>query len=464
MRGLYRWSGKWWPGLIPLALLWVFAAWNSTLPVEADLAARSGQSLRDTVLDRMRIAVAGRDVTLSADAFSGDGRRSAVGEVEAVPGVRLVNDGTRLVAEIKPFVWSAERDVVRVTLGGYAPLPASRQRLVDAARASLGGVDVADRISLARGAPPRFDAAALLLVEQLGRLRDGKFVLTDSTLSISGMARDLGGREAVAAALKNLPEGFTVAANELKAPPYVFQANKDPVGNTLTLSGYVPDNAVHAALVTAAGRKFFSEKVIDTIKASVGAPPNFAAAVTRAIGSLSRLSTGTLVVSDREVKISGDALYEAAARQIRENLPRDLPQGWRAVIDVSVKPLASPVDSSVCQQLFKDLLGKARIRFEPNRATIDPDSLGLLDRLTETALRCPGIGIDIVGHTDSDGSADANQALSQQRAQAVIDALVRAELPAERFTATGYGSWQPIAPNDTDAGKAQNRRIEFLVR
>lgn len=464
MRGLYRWSGRWWPGLVPLALLWVMAAWNSTIGVEADLAARSSQSLNDTILDRMRIAVSGRDVMLSADAFSEDGRRSAVGQVEAVPGVRLVTDATRLVAEVKPFVWSAERDVVRVTLGGYAPLPASRQRLVDAARASLGGVEVVDRISLARGAPPRFEAVALLLIEQIGRLRDGKLSLSDTEISVTGMARDLGGREAVAAALRNLPEGFTVASNTLKAPPYVFQANKDPVAGTVTLSGYVPDNAAHAALATTAGRKFFSEKVTDNLKASVGAPNNFAAAVTRALGALSRLSTGTLVVSDREVRLSGDALYEAAARDIRESLPRDLPQGWQTKLEVSVKPLASPVDASICQQLFKDLLGKARVRFEPNRATIDPDSSGLLDRLAETALRCPSSSIDIVAHTDGEGEPNANQALSQRRAQAVIDALVRAGLARDRFTATGYGSWQPIAPNDTEAGRAQNRRIEFQVR
>lgn len=464
MRGLYRWAGKWWPGLVPLALLWVLAAWNSTLPLETDLASRSGQSLKDTVLDRMRIAVAGRDVTLSADAFSEEGRRSAVGQVEAVPGVRLVSDATRLVPEVKPFVWSAERDVVRVTLGGYAPLPASRARLLEVARSSLGGVDVADRMSLARGAPPRFDAAALLLIEQIGRLRDGKLTLSDSSVSVGGMARDIGGREAVATALKNLPEGFIVAANDLKAPPYVFQANKDPIAGTLMLSGYVPDNAAHAALVTAAARKFFGEKVSDTLKASVGAPSDFQAAVTRALSALSRLSTGTLIVSDREVRLSGDALFDAAADQIRTSLPRDLPKGWQTKIEISVKPLASPVDASVCQQLFKDLLAQSRIRFEPNRATIDADSLGLLDRLAETALRCPGANIDIVGHTDSDGAADANQALSQKRAQAVIDALARVGLPAERFSATGYGSFQPIAPNDTDAGKAQNRRIEFLVR
>jgi len=58
----------------------------------------------------------------------------------------------------------------------------------------------------------------------------------------------------------------------------VFQANKDPVAVTLTLTGYVPDNTVHAALVAAAGRKFFSEKVVDNLKASIGAPSRFAAA------------------------------------------------------------------------------------------------------------------------------------------------------------------------------------------
>ena len=89
---------------------------------------------------------------------------------------------------------------------------------------------------------------------------------------------------------------------------------------------------------------------------------------------------------------------------------------------------------------------------------------GLLDRLIETALRCPNVNIEIAGHTDADGEAAFNQSLSEKRAQAVTDYLVKAGLPANRFTAMGYGSTQPIAGNDTDEGKAQNRRIEFVVR
>lgn len=464
MHGLFRWSSKWWPGVIPLAVLWGFAAWTNTVPMEADLSARSGAALKDAVLDKTRITVDGRDITLAADAFSEDGRRSAVASVETVPGVRLVNDETRLVPEAKPFVWSAERDVARVTLGGSAPLPASKGRLMDAARGAINGVEIVDQMNLARGAPPRFDAAALLLLDQVGKLKDGKVAISDTGVSLSGMARDLGGREAIAAALKSLPEGFKVAANDVKAPPYVFQAYKDPVAVTLTLSGYVPDNNVHAAIVQAAQRKFVAEKVVDNLKASIGAPSGFSAAVVPALGALSRLSTGTLVVTDREVKLSGDALYEGAATQIRAGLGKDFPQGFQFKPEISVKPAAAPVDPTVCQQLFSEQLGKGRIRFEQARATLDADSTALLDRLIEIALRCPAANIEVAGHTDGDGEDAFNQALSEKRAQAVVDYLVKAGLPATRFTATGYGSTQPVAGNDTDEGKAQNRRIEFLVR
>ena len=463
MHGLFRWSSKWWPGVIPLVVFWAIAAWTTTPPLESDLAARSAAALKDSLLDKTRITVAGRDVTFAADAFSEDGRRGAVASVAAVPGVRLVNDETQLVPEAKPFVWSAERDVVRVTLGGSAPLPASKGRMLEAARATLGGVEVVDQMNLSRGAPPRFDNAALLLLDQIWKLKDGKITISDTKVSLAGMARELGGREAIAASLKNLPEGFSVAANEIKAPPYIFQAYKDPVAVTLTLTGYAPDNNVHAALAAAAGRKFFNEKVVDNIKASLGAPSGFANAVVPALGALSRLSTGTLVVSDREVKLSGDAFYDAAAAQIRAGL-KDFPQGWQFKADISVKPASAPVDGTVCQQLFSGLLAKGKIRFDSGRATIDPDSAGLLDRLIETALRCPSANIEIAGHTDADGEDGFNQALSEKRAQAVTDFLVKAGLPAERFTAMGYGSTQPVASNDTDEGKAQNRRIDFVVR
>ena len=122
------------------------------------------------------------------------------------------------------------------------------------------------------------------------------------------------------------------------------------------------------------------------------------------------------------------------------------------------------MDATVCQQLFSEVLAKGTIRFESARSSLDPDSAGLLDHLVEIALRCPTTNIEVAGHTDTDGDNAANQTLSEKRAQAVVDYLVKAGLPAARFTAIGYGSTQPAAANDTDDGKARNRRIEFLVK
>jgi OOP family OmpA-OmpF porin len=464
MRTILRWVRKWWPGLIPLGLLWIWACWANTVPWEDDLAARSAAALSGAILDKARITASGRDLTLSAQAFSEEGRSSAVAIVEAVPGTRLVVDRTQVIPEAKPYVWSGERDVTRFTLSGTVPLPAIRGRLDDALRALAGGAEVSDQMGFARGAPPRFEAAAQLLVEQLARLSAGNVAISDRGVSLKGMARDLGGREAIAAAMKNLPEGFSVTENVVQAPPYVFQANKDPVASTLTLSGYVPDSNIHATIIAAAKRKFFSEQVVDNLKASVGSPSSFAQGVTEALGALSRLSTGALTVSDQDVKLAGDAFYDAAADQIRADLRADLPQGWRATADISTKPPASSVDATVCQQLFAELLAKAKIRFESGRATIDRDSSGLLDRMIETALRCPTARIEVGGHTDSDGDADANMALSQRRAQAVVDYMLRAGVPPDRLAAVGYGETEPVASNDTDEGKAQNRRIEFIVR
>jgi OOP family OmpA-OmpF porin len=134
--------------------------------------------------------------------------------------------------------------------------------------------------------------------------------------------------------------------------------------------------------------------------------------VVPALGALSRLSTGTLVVSDREVKLSGDALYEAAAVQIRAGLGKDFPQGWQFKPEISVKPAAAPVDATVCQQLFANLLAKAKIRFESGSDAINAD-LATARSPVETAQRRPTANIEIAGHTDGAGETAANQTLSE---------------------------------------------------
>lgn len=455
---------RWWPGLVLVALLWALAVWRETGQVERDMIERARAALSDTLLVDLGLSAAGRDVTLAAAAFSENGRQSALQFVEAEPGIRRVIDRTRLVAEASPFVWSAKRTVTGITLSGSVPLPATRAKLLDMARHVAGNGESVDDMNYARGAQPRFDAAALILLEQLGSLKSGEVRLSAGQVEIFGTARELGAREVIGAALRALPEGFSIKTFSVEAPPFVFRATKDPVAGTVTLSGNVPDAAARAALVSDAMRRVYGERVVDEVKTSPGSPNGFVQAAREAIGQLARLSTGMLTITDRQIDLSGDALYEAAAAQIRNALPAQVPQGYRVKTDISVRPPAAQVDVTICQQIFNDTLTRNQIRFESGSAEINRESVALLDRLVEIALRCPSARIEIEGHTDTDGDPAANLALSQARAESVAAFLVEAGLPASRVQATGHGSTRPIATNDTPQGKASNRRIEFHLK
>jgi len=75
----------------------------------------------------------------------------------------------------------------------------------------------------------------------------------------------------------------------------------------------------------------------------------------------------------------------------------------------------------------------------------------------------PSVRMEISGHTDNTGSLKYNTKLSQSRAEAVVQYLVERGIEASRFDAKGYAFTQPIAPNDTEEGRARNRRVEFKI-
>lgn len=105
-----------------------------------------------------------------------------------------------------------------------------------------------------------------------------------------------------------------------------------------------------------------------------------------------------------------------------------------------------------------------KIQFETGKATILPESHGLLDELANVFNDNPQIElVSIEGHTDSTGSAKGNQALSQERAQAVLDYLAGKGVAPDRMQAKGFGQAKPIASNDTEEGRAQNRRVELNI-
>ena len=103
------------------------------------------------------------------------------------------------------------------------------------------------------------------------------------------------------------------------------------------------------------------------------------------------------------------------------------------------------------------------VLFDAGTATLKPGAATTVDRLAQFMRDYPERSVRIEGHTDSAGSDTANQALSEQRADAVRESLIERGLEAERIATLGYGEARPIAGNETAAGRQQNRRVEIVV-
>jgi outer membrane protein OmpA-like peptidoglycan-associated protein len=105
------------------------------------------------------------------------------------------------------------------------------------------------------------------------------------------------------------------------------------------------------------------------------------------------------------------------------------------------------------------------ILFDTGKATIKPESAAALAPVGELLKSDPSLKLEIQGHTDNVGTAAANLKLSQDRAAAVKTYLVQTfAIQATRLTSTGFGDTKPVAPNTTDEGKAQNRRVELVKK
>jgi outer membrane protein OmpA-like peptidoglycan-associated protein len=100
------------------------------------------------------------------------------------------------------------------------------------------------------------------------------------------------------------------------------------------------------------------------------------------------------------------------------------------------------------------------VNFDTGKATLRPESFARLDSVVEFMAHKKKVRIEISGHTDNVGKKKANQILSEKRAQTCRDYLVSKGIEADRIVTIGYGDERPIAPNDTDANRQRNRRIE----
>jgi outer membrane protein OmpA-like peptidoglycan-associated protein len=119
-------------------------------------------------------------------------------------------------------------------------------------------------------------------------------------------------------------------------------------------------------------------------------------------------------------------------------------------------------DREACNEALRDTLADTSVHFRASSAQIDAASADLLERLADLVNECPGF-VTVEGHTDSEGHAQMNAALSQARANAVRNALIRLGVDGARLRAVGYGESRPVFDNDTAEGRAANQRIVISI-
>jgi len=248
--------------------------------------------------------------------------------------------------------------------------------------------------------------------------------------------------------------------------PYTFEAIKGEEG--VVLSGYVANNKAKGAILSAA-KEMFSKVDDNKISLARGqlnsAWPDL---VKAKLSDLAKLDSGKLSIEDSQVLLTG-MTSDAAIRDGLNVSVLDVPEGYNAAANISVPNLAAvnvgEVNSgAVCQTLFDDLKGDGKINFASSKSELrGTPTYDLLNNLVSAANQCASFRIRVEGHTDSQGDEAYNQWLSEMRAKSVVDYIVKQGVAAQRLTALGLGESQPIASNDTGEGRAQNRRIEFIV-
>jgi outer membrane protein OmpA-like peptidoglycan-associated protein len=127
------------------------------------------------------------------------------------------------------------------------------------------------------------------------------------------------------------------------------------------------------------------------------------------------------------------------------------------------EPPAPPPPPPAPTPVAKERLVLRGVTFDFDKATLRADARPVLDEAARALAGRPTTRISVEGHTDAKGSEAYNMRLSERRAQAVVDYLVKAGIAGDRLEAHGFGESRPIADNDTEDGRARNRRVELRV-
>ena len=327
------------PGLASTLILAVVATSLQSSGVERDLAARVTADLAAAGQGWAEVSVAGRAVVLAGLAPSEESQRIAVTTASAVDGASAVTDRSVLLELVSPYVWSASRLGRKVALTGSVPSAGARNAVLAAARRSLPDAEIVDETTLARGAAPGFGAGTTFALERLADLSEGLATITDGTLSVKGTAASSAAYDHTRAAFReSVPASVVLGPVDVtpaRADPFVWSANFD--GETVMISGHVPNDVVKETLAALAQSTLPSAALSDQTTIASGEPAGFAEAATFAIGALGRMRLGGVMLNGTTLDMAGEARSVEDYQAIVAGVDGGLPEGL-VLIATEVKP------------------------------------------------------------------------------------------------------------------------------
>lgn len=453
----------------PKSIFWLFAFWVILVLValvwgvdnaEATLGSSARRSL---AADGHAIVVdfSGRDARLVGAVASESEAADIVESIDALPGVRDVDSEIVVAAPATPTMVNPEIAVRlvgdAVSISGLVPNEGVETDLVEAAEDQFGAGAVVNTLVVSAEVEPQPWLGRIQDVfAHLGALRSGGFTARTAGLEIEGeviseTARDSTIEEITLVLDELLPVSGKITIAVL--PPPTFAASGGD--GVVTLGGVLPDSDTIESIAAAAQRIHSGSTIVNLMETGAVAGPMWLESIDGLLDVVTRLDPWSINIADGTVAIVGLALDQELLAAV-SLLTEEVVSGELAVVtDVEIDP------ASVATQLTQLLEGNAT--FEPNGTTLSSEGIALLDSAVAILNANPSAVLVVAGHTDNEGDAADNKALSQRRADVVVAYLVRGGIASSRLTAIGYGEERPIADNSTAAGRAQNRRIEFVI-
>jgi outer membrane protein OmpA-like peptidoglycan-associated protein len=463
-----------------VAGLGYWGAVSQAVTMQAKITAAAGDVVASAV-HPMEVAVSGRDITLTGTADTQAELDALAAGLDAVPGRRVVNTASvAVLPEISPYETAlAKGDDGSLAATGYAPSAAARDSLAAA-------VTGAEALALGHGAPEGWGAALTAGAEALAPLDTGSFALTGATLTLSGTAATPAEDGAARAALGGLAGFDPVIAIEVTDPGLVEMALHYDAGDGYSLAGIVPRALGADGIARALGLGAIAGEVSTTfadqpelggkLEALRGFAKLFDSFTVDADNDnvaihgnvLAGLDAGAVLGQMTEAFGTGDGLTVVpAATQPADGSERvNAATGLRQVAyggNWVTMPDFEPTRST-CTEAATASVAAAPILFVTGSAELDPVSLATINEVAGIIHLCTrdaGMRVIIGGHTDAEGDEAANYSLSLARARAVRDALAARGVAAQKMTAMGFGETEPVADNETEDGRAQNRRTTF---